>query len=87
MRKQVWFVVKVVCTWKYVEELDRMCWVEKSHERITPCRDTKEEANQDFAELGFRLSSTACVQCNDEIKIGEFWVRYIVQMGSKRRIK
>lgn len=83
----MWFVVKEVRAWEWVEHLDMYCWVSKSHERITPERNTEEEANEDFARLGFRLSSTACVQCNDEINIGEFWVRYIVQMGSKRRIK
>lgn len=83
MRQLVYFVVKVVCTWKYVEELGRMCWVEKSHERITPGRDTKEEANQDFENLGFVFSDRAHVQCHDEIKIGESWTRHIVQCINK----
>lgn len=81
MMKQVWFVVKEVRAWKYVEELGKMSWVEESHVRITPERDTKEDANQDFAELGFKLSDRALVQCHDEIKIGKSWTRYIVQCG------
>lgn len=84
MRQLEYFVVKVVRTWQYVEELDRMSWVEKSHERITPCRDTKEEANQDFENLGFVFSDRADIKCHDTIKIGESWTRHIVQCGVKQ---
>lgn len=84
MRQLVWFVVKEVRKWELVDELNMFCWVEESHEHITPDRDTEEEANQDFAELGFALSPTATVQCHDEIKIGKSWTRHIVQCGSKQ---
>lgn len=84
MRQLVYFVVKVVRTWEFVEELARMSWVEKSHERITPCRDTKEEANKDFENLGFVFSDRAHVQCHDEINIGKSWTRHIVQCGLKQ---
>jgi hypothetical protein len=83
MRKLVWFVVKEVRKWEWVDDLNMFCWVEKSHEHITPDRDTEEEANQDFAELGFTLSPTATVQCQDCIKKSELWTRYIVQCNSK----
>ena len=81
--RNVWFVVKSVRKWEWVDYLNMFCWVEESHEHITPERDTEEEANQDFAELGFALSPTATVQCQDYLKKGELWTRYIVQCKSK----
>lgn len=84
MRQLVWFVVKEVRKWEWVDELNMFCWVEESHEHITPDRDTEEEANQDFENLGFVFSDRAHVQCHDEIKIGKSWTRHIVQCGLKQ---
>ena len=42
-------------------------------------RETKEEADMDFAELGFAIKPNAIVQCHDEIKKEKYWVRHIVQ--------
>lgn len=81
--RNVWFVVKSVHKWEWMDDLNMFCWVEESHEHITPERDTEEEANRDFAELGFALSPTATVQCQDCLKKGELWTRYIVQCKSK----
>jgi hypothetical protein len=81
--RNVWFVVKSVRKWEWVDYLNTFCWVEESHEQITPERDTEEKANQDFAEFGFALSPTATVQCQDYLKIGELWTRYIVQCKRK----
>lgn len=83
MRQLKWFVVKDVCDWEWVDGLNTYCWVRKSHQQITPDRYTQEEANKDFVNLGFKLSTTSTLQCQDEIKIGETWTRYIVQCKVK----
>jgi hypothetical protein len=46
---------------------------------VTPMRETQEEADKDFAELGFTLEPNVIVQCHDEIEKEKSWVRYIVQ--------
>lgn len=81
MIKKGWFVVKEVRAWEWVEDLDMFCWVEKTHERITKNRETKEEADNDFTELGFNTNTKTIVQCQDEIKLNKTWIRHIVQYG------
>lgn len=77
--KEVFFVVKSVRAWAYNEDLKMFVWIEKSHEDLTECRTTKEEANKDFENLGFKINPNNLVQCKDFIKPNESWERYIVQ--------
>ena len=76
-------VFKQIRQWQYVEGLGN-CWVTIYNEKTSPLRQTQEEADKDFAELGFKISSSATVQCHDDITKEVIWVRYIVQ---KVRIK
>ena len=75
-----WSVYKIVCNWQFVEEFGRFLWVEVLHEKITPVRERKEDAEADFMRLGFEVKRGAgiVVQGHDEIKKGEKWVRHIV---------
>ena len=74
-----WFVQKEEWIWKFVPELNMYCWVSILNEIVTPMRETQEEADIDFAELGFSIKPNAIVQCNDEIEKEKHWVRHIVQ--------
>ena len=47
-------------------------------------RETQEEADKDFAELGFAIKPNVIVQCHDEIEKEKSWVRYIVQCRTMR---
>lgn len=77
--KKKWFVQKEELIWKFVPEHNMYCWVSILNEIVTPMRETQEEADMDFAELGFAIKPNAIVQCQDEIRIGKSWVRHIVQ--------
>ena len=76
-----WCVCKIVCEWQFVEEFGRYLWVEVLHENITPIRELQEDAEEDFARLGFEVKrgDGVVVQCHDDIKHGKKWVRHIVQ--------
>ena len=76
--KRIWFVKKEEREWKFVPEHNMYCWSVTLNEIVTPVRDTQEESDKDFAELGFALEPNVIVQCHDEIE-KEKWVRYIVQ--------
>ena len=74
-----WFVKKEELIWKFVPEHNMYCWVSILNEIVTPMRETQEEADIDFAELGFAIKQNAIVQCHDEIEKEKSWVRHIVQ--------
>lgn len=76
--KTVWFVVKITNIWTWDENLKMFVWVEKSR-KYTAKRNTEEEANKDFENLGFSINSNALVQCKDFIIHEKKWIRYIVQ--------
>ena len=74
-----WGIFQDVREWRYIEEFGRCLWVSVSNERITQARDTQEEANKDFENLGYIIKDGAAVQCYDNIIKGKVWERYIVQ--------
>jgi hypothetical protein len=80
--KKGYYVLKQCHEWQYVPELGQSVWVETSAEQVTPYRATKQEAEQDYAKLGFPVRPTAFVQCNDHIVLSVSWTRYIVQCGT-----
>lgn len=76
-----WSVYKTVCNWQFVEEFGQFLWVKVSHEKITPERELKEDAEADFFRLGFdvKMGARVVVQCHDDIQKGKKWVRHTVQ--------
>lgn len=74
-----WFVKKEIYVWQFVPEHDMYLWVRTLDEIITPLRDNQEDADKDFAELGFELKPNAIVNCHDEIEKEKSWTRHIVQ--------
>ena len=54
-------------------------WENIKHEIIEDNIETQEEADMDFAELGFAIKPNEIVQCHDEIEKEKYWVRHIVQ--------
>lgn len=82
MNNRGYYVLKQYRKWEYVPELGQSVWVETSAEQVTPYRATKQEAEQDYAKLGFPVRPTAFVQCNDHIVPSVSWTRYIVQCGT-----
>ena len=57
--KRNWFVKKEEYVWQFVPEHDMYCWVIVLNEMVTPMRETQEEADKDFAELGFAIKPNA----------------------------
>ena len=78
-----WFVKKETYVWQFVPEHKMCCWVRTLDEIITPLRDNQEDADKDFAELGFELKPNVIVNCHDEIEKEKSWTRYIVQCRTK----
>ena len=79
IRGGYWCVFRTESRYEYDSELKMNVWREYSHEEVTPRRESQEEADKDFAELGFKLCPNAICQCNDDIKPEKYWVRHIVQ--------
>ena len=77
-----WFVLKIVCEWVYVDRFDMNLWVETLRERVSDYRTTREDANEDFARLGFVDNRESDVKCHDDFSKEGFWVRHIVQCKS-----
>lgn len=75
---RMWSVIRESREWAFVESLGRYCWVEVLREQITTDRETQQEAEQDFTDLGFERGP-GVIGCYDEITEGVKWVRYIVQ--------
>jgi hypothetical protein len=76
---QNWFVKKEEYVWQFVPELNMYCWSKILNEIVTPIRETQEEADKDFVELGFALKPNVIVQCHDVIENEKHWTRHIVQ--------
>ena len=76
-----WFVIKEVNIWEFVPEFSQYLWVNKERTQITPSRDDEDEANKDFAKLGFKAKSNV-VNCHDNIRPGKTWDRHIVQCST-----
>ena len=74
-----WFVKKEEYVWQFVKELNMYCWSKILNEIVTPIRETQEEADKDFAKLGFELKANVIVQCHDVIEKEKSWTRHIVQ--------
>lgn len=81
MEEKVYFVMRENLVWKYVEELNKHCWVTISRKKVSPNRSEIEEANKDFDRLGFsiKIGPGVIVQCHDNIIPNKFWARHIVQ--------
>ena len=77
--KRNWFVKKEEYVWQFSPEHNMYCWSVVLNEMVTPMRETQEEADKDFTELGFDIKPNVIVQCHDEIVKEKSWVRYIVQ--------
>ena len=61
-KSRVWFVLMTISHWEWVEDLNRYCIVRKMETHLTPDRATKEEANEDFKNLGFEIKPNREVQ-------------------------
>ena len=86
MEEKVYFVMREKRVWKYVEELNKHCWVTISRKKVSPNRREISDANNDFKSLGFGIKSGPCVivQCHDNIVPNKYWVRHIVQRSNIR---
>lgn len=76
--KQVWFVLLRTSNWEYVAHLRQSCWVIKSDLRITPDRETQEQANRDFANLGYAIKPHSTIQY-EKFKKGTYLLEIMVQ--------
>lgn len=76
--KKEWFVIKEVRAWEHVQDLGLYCWVSVLHQQITPTRNSKDEANEDYLNLGFKPHPGG-LHATEEITPGKLWVSYMVQ--------
>lgn len=81
MNEKFWFVVRQKRVWEFSPSLNGYSWVEIEHKRITPNRQNKIEAENDFNKLGFYLNYNRIIQYNDNIIPQKTWIRYIIQCG------
>lgn len=77
-KKRVWFVLLRTSNWEYVSHLKQCCWVVKSDLRITPERETQEQANEDFANLGYIVKPHTTIQY-EKFKKGNYLLEIMVQ--------
>ena len=73
-----WCVIRDVCVRRWDPEFKMNLWHTESHEQVTPARETMEEADEDFVNMGFKYRKTATAQCDDHFE-GATWTRHIVQ--------
>ena len=79
--KNYWCVIKEVREKQWIDKFQQDCWVCTSFEELTPHRDTQEEADKDFKDLGFNIDRDTNIQCHDDIT-EKVWTRHIVQHHS-----
>lgn len=73
-----WCVIRETRTLRWSAEYKMKLWVLGLREYVTPCRETMEEADEDFENLGFEYDKEATVQSDDHFD-GTIWTRHIVQ--------
>ena len=61
-RTPVCFVLMPIIHWDWVEDLNRYSIGRQMETHLTPDRATKEEANEDFKNLGFEIKPNREVQ-------------------------
>lgn len=67
-KSRVWFVRKEISHKIWSEEYKMKVWYLQSSDIISPIRATKEQAEEDYRTLGYKLSPTAYCQCNIKIQ-------------------
>ncbi len=67
-KSRAWFVCKEISHKVWSDKFKMKVWYLQSSDIISPIRATKEQADEDYRALGYKLSPTAYCQCNIKIQ-------------------